>query len=336
MVIFRSKIASAVLLLAILLFLGGCKRHPGGTAAPDHRPEAVVASEALVEVKVSQFHMGMMVDLIVWAPSAKEGQQACAKAFDRIRELNLILSDYEPESELSKLCREAGRGPVKVSSALFTVLEMAKDLSKLAGGHYDITAAPVIRLWRQARRDRKLPEAEPLARAMALVSHENLVLDPQRQTAELKRAGMRIDLGSIAKGYVGDQAIATFRSLGYPAAAFIAGGDMVFGAPPPGSKGWPVQPAKTDLPQMHLSNCGFSVSGDTVQFVEINGKRYSHVIDATNGQPLTNHAMCIVIAPSGLVSDPLSTIGTILPEKNFRQTFCTRFPAVKTWVFTAE
>jgi len=315
------------------MFLG-CDRHLIGT-----EPQVAVepaAKKEEIEVKVSQFHMGMMVDLIVWAPSLEEGQKACAKAFDRIRELNLIFSDYEPESELSRLCRQAGHGPVKVSSELFTVLKLADELSGLAGGHYDITAAPVIRLWRQARRDKKLPEAETVAQSMKLVGHEKLLLDSTNQTAELMQPGMLLDPGSIAKGYIGDQAIAVFRSLGYPSAAFNAGGDMVFGDAPPGKKGWPIKPAKKDLETMYVSNCGFSVSGDTVQFVEVNGKRFSHVIDALTGQALTQHGMCMVIAPTGLLSDPLSTIGTMLPAGDFNRMVHQHFPKVQTWVFVSE
>jgi len=84
---------------------------------------------------------------------------------------------------------------------------------------------------------------------------------------------------------------------------------------------------------MYVSNCGLSVSGDTVQFIEIDGRRYSHVIDAVNGQALTQHCMCIVMAPDGLVSDALSTIGTILPEHDFEKLVHQRFPGVQTWVF---
>ena len=194
----------------------------------------------------------------------------------------------------------------------------------------------MIRLWRQARRDKKVPDSERIAQALKVVGREKLLLDVTNQTAELTQAGMQLDLGSIAKGYIGDEAIVVFRSLGYPAAAFNAGGDMVFGDAPPGSKGWPVKPAKKDLATMFVSNCGFSVSGDTVQFVEINGKRYSHVIDALTGLPLTQHAMCMVMAPTGLISDPLSTLGTILPEKDFNQLVHLRFPDTKTWVFVSE
>ena len=327
----RGKISFSIIFLLLALAFLGCKRY-----VKSETDSNAISEPALVEVKVSQFHMGMMVDLIVWAPSKEQGQAACAKAFERIRQLNEIFSDYEPDSELSRFCRNAGNGPMKISKELFTVLSLGKELSQLSHGRYDVTAAPVIRLWRKARREKKLPDAEVLAHALTLTGFDKMLLDASAQTAELRQAGMLLDLGSIAKGYIGDEAIRTLRALGCPVAAFIAGGDMVFGDAPPGTKGWPVRPAKTDLAEMRLSHCGFSVSGDTVQFVEIDGKRYSHVIDAATGEALTGHTMCVVIAPSGLVSDPLSTIGTIVPEDEFNAVFCKRFPEAKTWVFTSE
>jgi len=269
--------------------------------------------------------------LIVWAPSVAEGQKACATAFERIGQLNLIFSDYEADSELSRLCRESGRGPVKISRELFTVLETAQRIARLTDGRYDVTAAPVIRLWRQARRDHALPTRDSVAKALEYIGYGNLVLDPHARTATLAKSGMLLDLGSIAKGYIGDEAVASLRSQGIRRAAFIAGGDMVFGDAPPGKRGWPVNPAKPGLREMEVANCGFSVSGDTEQFVEIGGQRFSHVIDARTGWALTDRRMCMVQAPAGLISDSLSTVGTILSKKEFDDLTRRHFRDVRTW-----
>lgn len=313
--------------LSILFF--GC------ALAPAIRENKIRDSQ-LVEVRVSQFHMGMMVDLVAWAPTEREGREACAAAFKKIAALNAILSDYEPESELSRFCRNAGGGPQVVSAELLTVLNTARDLSDFTDGRYDVTAAPVIKLWRQARKTGRLPEQNAIAEALKHVGYEKLSLCLQESQASLVEQGMQIDLGSIAKGYIGDEAIAVLRSYGCSRAAYIAGGDMVFGDAPPGKKGWPVQPARPGMEVMELANCGFSVSGDTVQFLEVAGKRYSHVIDARTGQPLTDHTMCIVIAKNGLLSDPLSTIGTILPEPQFKALVKRYAPDAQVWIFKAD
>ena len=309
--------------VALAVCLAGCGIAPRSEGA------------ALVEVRVQQFHMGMMVELVAWAPSEAAGQEACAAAFQRIGALNAMLSDYEPESELSQFCRKAGQGPQKVSPELWKVLSASRKLAALADGHYDVTAAPTIRLWRQARKQGRLPEAAALQESLRHVGYEKLVLTPDGR-AELKEPGMLVDLGSIAKGYIGDEALAVLRSRGCAQAAYIAGGDMVFGAAPPGKKGWPVKPARPGMALLEVANCGCSVSGDTVQYLEVGGKRYSHVIDARTGAALTDRRMCIVLAPSGLVSDPLSTIGTILPEPQFRALAKRYAPEAQVWIFTAE
>ena len=180
-----SRVLRAVLLPAALFLTSGCGRR-------------------LTEVKVSQMHMGMQVDLIVWAPSVAEGQKACGTAFEKIGQLNMVFSDYEADSELSRLCRESGHGPVKIGHELFTVLETAQRIARLTDGRYDVTAAPVIRLWRQARRDHSLPTRDAVARALEYVGYGNLLLDPHAQTATLTKSGMLTDIGGNVKGYVGD------------------------------------------------------------------------------------------------------------------------------------
>jgi FAD:protein FMN transferase len=293
------------------------------------------AEPTLQRVQVSQFHMGMMVDLIVYSSAPADGQAACGEAFTRVAALNRILSDYEPESELNQLCAHAGKGPLMISADLYQVLAIAQRVAEASHGHFDVTAAPVIGLWRRARTTHRIPDAAELSAAQALVGYSRLRLDPLLRTAELTQPGMRLDLGAIAKGYVGDQALAMLRNRGFSRAAFIAGGDMVFGDAPPASPGWPVRPAKPGLPDLHLRNCACSVSGDTEQFVEIGGVRYSHVLDAITGQPLSERRMCMIIAPLGQAADPLSTLGTLLPESDFT-TVTASMPEVQSWVFTIK
>jgi thiamine biosynthesis lipoprotein len=288
-----------------------------------------------IRVQVSQFHMGMMVDLIVYASTEEAGKAACADAFTRIASLNRILSDYEPDSELNRLCAHAGQGPQPISDELFTVLTAAQRLAQACDGRFDVTAAPLIRLWRAARKAGCLPDSAALSAAMPLVGYRNLRLDAGTRSAELVLPGMHIDLGAIAKGYIGDQALAILRQRGIAACAFVAGGDMVFGAAPPGTTGWPVRPAKSDLAEMALADCACAVSGDTAQFLEVDGVRYSHVIDATTGRALTERRMCIVISPRGIDADALSTIGTLLPEADF-SALAAQTPGTRQWVFTLK
>ncbi len=258
----RMHVRTAITCLALLTLLSACDRRSAEESLSPQRPlnPATLSAtipfsrrdpQSLVKVRVSQFQMGMMIHLTVWSPSIDEGRDACAAAFQRVRQINLAMSDYEPTSELSRLCRKAGQGPVSVSDELYEVLAAARRLAELTEGQYDPTVGPVVRLWRTARRTANPPDPTALRAALTKVGYQQLRLDPKQQTAELTMPGMLLDLGSIAKGYAGDQALALLRRRGITRAAFEAGGDKVFGDPPPQSSGWIVQPDHADARLRH-------------------------------------------------------------------------------------
>ncbi|MEK6247634.1 MAG: FAD:protein FMN transferase, partial [Planctomycetales bacterium] len=213
-----------------------------------------------LEYSYIQVHMAMPVQLTVWSPTEEQAQTACKAAFRRIRELVEIFSDYDRDSELSRFCQRAGSGEVRVSEDLFAVLMRAQNLALQTDGAFDPTAGAAARLWREARAKRCLPETAEIVIAKNAIGFEKLKLNSARHSAELDSSGSRLDLGGIAKGYIGDQAILVLSQHGITAARYRAGGDIVLSGPPPDRAGWTV-----DLPQIvdqRLSNCGVSVSGD--------------------------------------------------------------------------
>ena len=287
----------------------------GGCAAP--RPD-----EALERHEYAQLHMGVQARLIVYAPTRQQAENAAKAAYSRVAELEDIASDYRPTSELMRLCAKAGQGPVKVSEELFTLLSQAQETARRSGGAFDVTVGPYVQLWRAARRAKQLPDPRAQAEARELVGWEKVKLDPAARTVELTTPGMTLDLGGIAKGYAGDEAIRVLRERGIRAALFEAGGDIVVGDAPPGKNGWSVQVIGTDTrpPRtVELAQCGISTSGDTEQFVEIAGTRYSHVVDPRTGIGLTQRYAATVVAKDGITSDSLSTAATVLgPEQGAR------------------
>jgi FAD:protein FMN transferase len=331
------KFAAVLLSLAGEVSVGAEQGRLAGDGALEHtergRPAPAARPSDSVRVEVRQLQMGVMATLSVYAPDVETGRRACAAAFGRVRELNAALSDYDQDSELRRLLARAGQGPVPVGPDLLLVLSEARLVAERSGGRVDPTIGPLVQLWRGARRTRRMPAPEAIAEARQLVGYGMLHLDPRARTVSLDRPGMKLDLGAIAKGYAGDAAIAVLRSNGFPRAMFEAGGDMVFGDPPPGRSGWPVETENPSQRRMELANCALSVSGDTVQFVEIEGRRYSHVIDPSSGLGLTNQLMCVVQAESGLQSDPLSTAGTLMPETAFRSMLSTHYPEAQAWIF---
>jgi FAD:protein FMN transferase len=265
-------------------------------------------------------HMGTKFRIVLYAPDQATADWAAKAAFVRIAELNRIMSDYSPDSELMKLCKQSATkpaGPVKVSDDLFFVLSKAKEISELSNGAFDVTVGPVVRLWRLARKDRELPDPDVLKAALTRVGYKNLELDPKASTVDLKVAGMLIDLGGIAKGYAADEGLKTMAKLGITSALVAAGGDIAVSGAPPAKAGWRIDiaplPRSKEKRQLLLKDMAVSTSGDAEQFVEIAGVRYSHMVDPRTGLGLTGRRSVTVVAPRGIQSDSLTKMASILP-----------------------
>ena len=268
-------------------------------------------------------HMGTAFTIVLYTDDEATASRASRLAFDRIKALDRTLTDYDPESELMKLAEKAGAGPVAVGPDLFEVLARSKALYERSEGAFDVTIAPVVRLWRRARREKKAPDPELLARALALVGSDAIKLDPDRQTVELTRPGMKLDVGGIAKGFASEEAIKVLKREGIASALVAGSGDIVVSGPPPGRPGWtiavaPLKPEGDDAtgPTILLKDAAVSTSGDAEQFVELDGVRYSHVVDPKTGLGLTERRSVTVIAPEGITADGLDTAACLLgPEK---------------------
>jgi len=259
--------------------------------------------------------MGVQARLTVYARDRPHAEHACKAGYARAARLEDIFSDYRPDSEAMRLCRAPPGQPVKVSPELFIVFERAIKLSEQCRGAFDVTVGPCVQLWRAARKSRTLPTRVDLARARASIGWEYVKLDATARTVTLLRPNMRLDFGGIAKGYAGDETIAVLRANGISRALFEAGGDIVAGDPPPEEKGWKIriENAASGAPNpVEIANSAISTSGDTAQFVQIDGVRYSHVIDPRTGQALTNRFAATVLAPNGITSDALSTACCVL------------------------
>ncbi len=271
---------------------------------------------ALARFEFSEPHMGTRVRVVFYARDEDHAERGRKAAFAAIAAVDASMSDYKPDSEISLLGRHAGGPPREVSPALFEVLSASLAASELSGGAFDVTVAPLVRLWRGARKERKLPAPEEIAEAKSRTGWRRLELDPGRRTARLAGAGMGLDLGAIAKGYACDRAVAALAGEGIEAAMIDTGGGYAFGDAPPGRDGWRIQVADREDAVLVLRGCGVATSGDTEQFVEIGGVRYSHLVDPSTGLGLTNRAMVTVVAPDGLRADALSTAVSLLgPER---------------------
>ncbi len=289
-----------------------------GCSSPPRTPSRPEPAH-LSRFEFSRPQMGVPFRIVAYAASEAEAQAAAEAAHARVAELNAALSDYDPDSELSRVCRNTPPGqPAPVGPDLWFMLSRSADCSKRSHGAFDVTLGPVVNLWRRSRRRGELPPPHLLAEARARVGWQHLELNPRRRTVTFHRPDMRLDFGGIAKGYAADEALAVLRRHGIHRALVAAAGDVTVGDPPPGQPAWRVEIGTLDTTNAPpariawLRNASVSTSGDLYQRLEINGVRYSHIVDPHTGIGLTNHALVTVIAPDGTTADSLATTLSVL------------------------
>jgi thiamine biosynthesis lipoprotein len=284
------------------------------------------ASNDLARFEYQRPEMGMAFRMVFYAADQATADKAADAAYARIKQLNDIMSDYDPDSELSKLSASSGSGrAIPVSPDLWLVLVRSQDLAEKSAGAFDVTVGPFVNLWRRARRQHQLPPPERLDEARGAVGYRNMKLRPDDRSVELLVPNMKLDLGGIAKGYAIGEALKTLRAQGVERALVEGGGDVGVSEPPPGKTGWRFDLSSLDITNapgerfLLLKNCAISTSGDLYQRLEIDGKRYSHIVDPRTGIGLTDHSLVNVIAPESITADSLTKVVSVLgPERGLK------------------
>jgi thiamine biosynthesis lipoprotein len=263
--------------------------------------------------------MGVPFRVTLYAADEATARAAADAAFARIAQLNAVLSDYDPDSELSRLSRTSGQAKaVPVSRDLWRVLERAQALAEKTEGAFDVTCGPLVNVWRRARRKGELPSEALLAEMRVRVGYRNVRFDPAAQAVELLVPEMRLDCGAIAKGYAVDEALAVLKSRGIGSALVAGSGDMAASGAPPGTEGWRIEvsaleAAGAPAPEVvFLKDSAIATSGDAFQYVEIAGRRYSHIVDPRTGVGLTDHSLVTVLARDCFTADSLATVVSVL------------------------
>ncbi|MCG8589302.1 MAG: FAD:protein FMN transferase [Proteobacteria bacterium] len=265
-------------------------------------------------VSDGRYLMGTVCELSLVASTPERGAQALERAFARIAELEAVLSRYRPESDVSRLNREAGRGEVAVHPDLARVLRAAVAATRETGGAFDVTVGPLVALWVRAASEDAPPGAQALAAARALVGGERIAVSEGR--ASLPEVGMSVDLGGIAKGFALDRVRDDLEARGAARGLLSFGQSSVWalGAPPDGS-GWRLLLRAPDggfTGVVTLRDRAFSVSSTLGQSSRIGGRRYGHVIDPRTGWAITHELEAAVVAPTATRAETLSTALVVL------------------------
>lgn len=276
-----------------------------------------VSEAPTVRVGESRRLMGVPWTITVHAASQRAGSAAIAAAFTEVERLERVLSDYDPASELSRLSAAAPTpAPVAVGADLWRVLVTAEAIREETAGAFDIAIGPLTSLWRQARRSGRLPRADKLAAARAAGGSGTVELLPETQSVRLPKPATRLDPGGIGMGYAADRAAEVLAARGINSALIDASGDVLVSAAPPGTDGWrivvaPLKPGGLGETIM-LTDAAVTTSGDAYQAVEIDGGRYSHIVDPRTGLGVTGPTTVTVIAPDATTADALATAASVL------------------------
>ncbi len=280
------------------------------------RPRTFQKNKALIDT---------FVTVTVVADSAGKADAAIDAAFSEVERFGGMIDFFSASSELAEVNRSAGLRPVKVSAETLALFRNAVEISRLSGGAFDPTIGPVMQLWNFPGRVR--PSAPDLRSRLALVDYRNIVIDESQSTVFLRKKGMLVDLGGIAKGYAADLAVDRLKALGVPAALVAIAGDIRgYGRKPDGSA-WqigvrnprPKQDGEDIIARLPLRDRAISTAGDYERFFIENGVRYHHILDPKSGMPAQGCISVSVISEAGVRSDGIDNALFVLgPEQGMQ------------------
>ncbi|HEV7611290.1 MAG TPA: FAD:protein FMN transferase [Steroidobacteraceae bacterium] len=269
--------------------------------------------------RVTDGIMGTQITVELWAEDEGKAERAIDAVLEEMRHIDDSMSTYKPTSEVSQVNAKAAQGPMRISKELFDLLTTAKEYSVITDGAFDITYASVGYLYDFRKHVR--PDEAQIDRALPAVNFRHVLLDAKNRTVQFSQAGVRIDLGGIAKGYSVDRGIEVLKSFGFTRAYVSAGGDSRiigdrFGKP------WMVgirDPRKGEgsvITSIPLVDAAISTSGDYERYFEENGVRYHHIIDPHTGHSASKVRSATIIGPNATRTDGLSKTAFVLgPEK---------------------
>ncbi|MBT9171780.1 MAG: FAD:protein FMN transferase [Syntrophomonadaceae bacterium] len=298
------------------------------------------ARGGMEKVTRAEFLMDTLVQSTVFAREASQGQHALEAAYQEMFRLERLLDRHHPGSEVTQINRAAGREPVPVSPETLLIIEQALEYAVLTGGAFDITVGPLLRLWRFTDAGGRVPSAESLQAAAALVDFRQVVADRQAGSVFLRKNGAEIDLGGIAKGFVVDRAVEVLLRSGISSASVDAGGDIrLLGAKPDGSP-WRIgvrhpRERRGIIAVLELEGCAVVTSGDYERYFLYGEVRYHHLLDPATGRPAGGLVSVTVVAPEATTADALSTAVFVLGRER-GLALIESLPGIEALLVTAE
>jgi thiamine biosynthesis lipoprotein len=285
--------------------------------------------------------MGSVLRLTAWTVDEARARAAFGQVFADFERLDALLSVWRAGSDIQRLNAAAGQAPIPVQEDTRRVLRAAAQVSEWTGGGFDVTFGALADVWKfDHDQDNRVPTAAEIAARLPLVDYRQVHVEDGAGTASIARAGMRVHLGGIGKGYAVDRAVAILRAAGLQDFMVQSGGDLYVGGTDRGVP-WhlgiqdPRGPANAVFATLDVSDATFSTSGDYERFFEQDGVRYHHILDLTTGQPARGCRSVTVVARQATIADGLSTgIFVLGPEKGMA--LVERLPDVEAVIVSAD
>lgn len=265
--------------------------------------------------------MGTAIRVELWHEDSTKGEAALDAVMEEMHRIDRAMSPFKPESELSRLNREAAKAPVPVSEEMFELVARSIEFSRLSEGAFDITFASVGCMFDY--RNGIKPTAGEIAAALPAFNYRHIHMDRRRRTIQFARERVRIDLGGIAKGHAVDSCIALLQARGVKEALVIAGGDSRVLGDRRG-RPWMIgirDPRRKDVmvAMIPLVDAAISTSGDYERYFEADGVRYHHILDPRTGTSATGARSVTIIGPDATTTEGISkSVFVMGPDRGIR------------------
>jgi FAD:protein FMN transferase len=295
----------------------------------------------LTRFEESRVSMACTYSITAYGREEQDLKKIVNEALDEIDRIDRLMSHYKKDSPLSEINREASKGPVRVEPELFDFISECVKYSRESDGAFDITVGPLMKAWGFFRGEGRLPSDSELSKARGSTGYRHILLDNKERTIRFDLAGVELDLGGIAKGYAVDRAVTILKSQGIERALVNACGSTIYGlGSPPDSSRWEI---KIQDPIDHrkiattigLNNRALSVSGSYEKFFEVDGVRYSHIMDPRTGLPVQGVLSVAVVTETGAAGDALDNVFYVLGTEKSRK-LMERYPVTEVIFFLPD
>ncbi len=267
-------------------------------------------------VETEEFIMGTTITQRVYGSNA---EIATREVIDRLKTIENKMTVKLPDSELNLLNKMAGKGTVSLSRDTIYVLKKAKEFSQLSHGAFDATLGPIINTWGISTGKQRIPDDQEIRDLLLKVNYKDLIIDENKLEVKLERTGQSVDLGGIAKGYAGDEAIGIYKKHGIESAYINLGGNVVVLGNRSDGKPWKIgiqNPRDVNgkyIGIVEVSDKAVITSGDYQRYFEENGERYHHIFDPNTGYPAKSGLIsATIITELSIDGDALSTAVFVL------------------------